>query len=101
VVPSTSVLAENPVVWVDKVVKKKGTEKIARAYLEYMYSPEGQELAVKHHFRPRDPALLAKHEDLFKPLPLFTVPEIAGSWAQAQKTHFADGGLFDQIYEKK
>jgi len=101
VVPSVSVLAENPVVWVDKVVKRKGTEALARAYLEFLYTPAGQEIAAKHFFRPRDPDILAKYPDRFKPLPLLTVEEIAGSWAQAQKVHFADGGVFDQIYEKK
>jgi sulfate transport system substrate-binding protein len=100
VVPSTSILAENPVVWVDKVVKKKNTEKVARAYLEYLYSDEAQELAAKHGFRPRSAALLTKYADRFKPLPLFSVEEIVGSWPQAQKVHFADGGVFDQIYSK-
>lgn len=100
VVPSTSIVAANPVAWVDKVVAKKGTEKIAKAYLEYLYSDEAQELAAKHHFRPTNPAILAKYPDRFKPLPLFTVEEIAGSWPDAQKTHFADGGVFDQIYTK-
>ncbi len=101
VVPSTSIVAENPVVWVDKVTAKKKTEKVAKAYLEYLYTPEAQAIAVKHHFRPRDATLLAKHEERFKPLPLFTVAEVFGGWARAQQTHFADGGLFDQIYEKR
>ncbi|MFO1488224.1 MAG: sulfate ABC transporter substrate-binding protein [Verrucomicrobiota bacterium] len=101
VVPSSSVLAENPVVWVDRFVAKHGTESIARAYLEYLFSDAGQELAVQHHFRPQNPAVLARHADQFKPLKLFTVAEIAGSWPQAQKTHFADGGLFDQIYKPR
>lgn len=101
VVPSVSILAENPVVWVDKVVKRKGTEKLAKAYLEFLYSPTGQELAVKHHLRPSDPELLAKHADEFKPIPMLTIEEIAGSWAQAQKVHFSDGGVFDQLYERK
>ena len=101
VVPSISILAENPVVWADKVTDKKGTTTIAKAYLEYLYCPEAQELAVKHHFRPLDPALLKKNADRFQPLPLFSVGEVFGSWSQAQKIHFADGGIFDQIYEKK
>jgi sulfate transport system substrate-binding protein len=101
VVPSASVIADNPVAWVDKVVAKKGTEKLARAYLEYLYSPEGQELAAKHNFRPKDAAILARYSDRFKPLPLFSVEEVVGSWSQAQKIHFADGGIFDQIYSKK
>ena len=100
VVPSTSIVATNPVAWIDKVVAKKGTGKIAKAYLEYLYSDEAQELAAKHHYRPTNPAILAKYPDRFPPLPLFTVEEIAGSWPTAQKTHFADGGVFDQIYTK-
>ena len=100
VVPSTSILAENPVVWIDRVVEKNGTAELARAYLEYLYSPEGQELAAKHHFRPRDPAVLKKYSAQFAPLALFSVTEVFGSWAEAQRRHFADGGLFDQLYEK-
>jgi sulfate transport system substrate-binding protein len=100
VVPSVSILAENPVVWVDKVVHKKGTEKAARAYLEYLYSPAGQELAAKYYFRPLDPASAAKYPGRFPALKLYSVPEEFGSWDQAQKAHFADGGTFDQIYEK-
>ena len=101
VVPSTSIVAANPVVWIDKVVAKKGTEKLARAYLEYLYSDEAQELAAKHHYRPQNPAILARHAATFPPLPLFTVEEIAGGWTDAQETHFADGGVFDQIYTKR
>lgn len=101
VVPSASILAENPVVWVDKVVKKKGTAQLARAYLEYLYSPEAQELAAEFYFRPTDPAILAKYTDRFPAIPLYVVPEVFGSWENAQKTHFADGGVFDQIYTKK
>jgi sulfate/thiosulfate-binding protein len=100
IVPASSILAENPVVWVDKVVAKNGTEKQARAYLEYLYSDEGQELAAKHYFRPRNAAILEKNRSRFPKLTLFSVEEIAGSWSQAQKTHFADGGVFDQIYLK-
>jgi len=101
VVPSTSIVATNPVAWVDKVVAKKGTEKVAKAYLEFLYSDEAQELAAKHHYRPVKPEILAKYRDRFPALPLFTVEDIAGSWPNAQKTHFADGGVFDQIYTKK
>lgn len=101
VVPSTSILAENPVVWIDPVVRKHGTEKVARAYLEYLYSDEGQELAAKHFVRPSNAAILARHTDRFPTIPLFTVEEVAGGWSAAQKTHFADGGVFDQIYLKK
>jgi sulfate/thiosulfate-binding protein len=101
VVPSTSIVATNPVAWVDRVVAKKGTEKVAKAYLEFLYSDEAQELAAKHHYRPVKPEILAKYRDRFPALPLFTVEDIAGSWPNAQKTHFADGGVFDQIYTKK
>jgi len=100
VVPSASILAENPVVWVDKVVKKKGTEKEAKAYLEYLYSPEAQELAAKYYFRPYDRKALAKYPGRFPEIPLYSVPEVFGSWEKAQKAHFADGGTFDQIYQK-
>jgi len=100
VVPSASILAENPVVWVDKVVKKKGTEKEAKAYLEYLYSPEAQVLAAKYYFRPFDQSALAKFPGRFPSLPLYSVPEFFGTWEKAQKAHFADGGTFDQIYQK-
>jgi sulfate transport system substrate-binding protein len=99
VVPSASILAENPVVWVDKVVEKRGTRKLAQAYLEYLYSETAQELAARHGFRPVNKAVLARHAGRFQPITLFTVDEVAGGWAQAQKVHFADGGIFDQIYK--
>lgn len=99
IVPSVSILAENPVAWVDTVVKKHGTEEIAKAYLEYLYSDAGQELVAKHHFRPRNKVTLAVYADRFKPIQFFTVNEVAGGWKQAQKTHFDDGGLFDRIYQ--
>jgi len=101
VAPSSSILAENPVVWVDKVVNKRGTEAVAKAYLEYLFSETGQELAAKHHFRPQSQTVLARHAQEFKKLELFTVDQVAGGWATAQKTHFADGGVFDQIYQPK
>lgn len=101
VVPSASILAESPVTWVDKVVRRKGTEKLARAYLEFLYTPEAQEIIARHNFRPSDAGVLKKHESQFRPLPLFTIEEVAGSWTEAQKTHFADGGVFDQIFERK
>ena len=101
VVPSVSILAENPVVWVDKVVAKKGTLPVAKAYLEYLYSPEAQELVAKYHFRPIDKAVLAKHADRFPEITLYSVPEELGTWASVQKTHFGDGGVFDQIYTKQ
>ena len=101
IVPSVSIVAENPVVWVDAFVKKHGTEPIARAYLEYLFSDAGQELAARHNFRPQNQTILAKYPERFKPIPLFTVDEIAGGWPQAFKVHFADGGVFDQIYQAR
>jgi len=100
VTPSISILAEPPVSVVDKVVDKRGTRKVAEAYLQYLYSPEGQELAAKHFYRPRDPAVAARHAEVFKKVSLFTVDEVFGGWTNAQKTHFGDGGVFDQIYQR-
>ncbi|MBS1213867.1 MAG: sulfate transporter substrate-binding protein [Proteobacteria bacterium] len=100
VVPSVSILAEPPVTVVDAVVRKKGTEKAATEYLQFLYSKEGQELAAKHFYRPRDPAILAKHSAQFKSVNLFTIQEVFGSWQKVQTTHFADGGVFDQIYAR-
>ena len=100
VVPPVSIRAENPVVWVDKVVQKHGTEPLARAYLEYLYSDVGQELAAQHDFRPQNPVVLARYAGRFQPLDLFTVDEVAGGWQQAQRVHFADGGIFDRIYQR-
>jgi sulfate/thiosulfate-binding protein len=101
VYPSISIQAENPVSVVDKVVDKRGTRKVATAYLEHLYSEEGQELAAKNFFRPRDAKILARNEATFKKLDLFTVDEVFGGWKQAQAVHFSDGGLFDQIYQVK
>ena len=98
VVPSQTILAEPPVAVVDKVVAKKGTRAIAEEYLKYLYTPEGQELAVKHHLRPTNAEVAAKHQKAFPAIKLFTIEEIAGGWPQAQKAHFDDGGIFDQIY---
>jgi sulfate transport system substrate-binding protein len=100
VLPPVSILAENPVTWVDRNVRRHHTEALARAYLEYLYSDAGQELAAQHFFRPKNPAILARYATRYKPLDLFTVQEIAGGWAQAETVHFADGGVFDQIYQK-
>ncbi|MEK6349799.1 MAG: sulfate ABC transporter substrate-binding protein [Burkholderia sp.] len=97
VYPSASILAEPPVAIVDKVVDKKGTRKVAQAYLDYLYSPAGQEIIAKHHLRPRDAAVLKQHAAEFKPLKTFSVEQIFGSWDNVQKVHFADGGTFDQI----
>ncbi len=101
IVPPVSIRADNPVVWVDKVVNKRDTAVVARGYLEYLYTDAGQELAAKHNFRPQNATILAKYADRFKPLELLSMEEVAGSWAKAQKVHFADGGLFDQIYQPK
>jgi len=101
VVPSTSILAEPTVTLVDKVVDRRGTREVAQAYLQYLYAPEGQELAAKHHYRPTDQAVAARHAARFPKVELFTIDEVFGGWTQAQKTHFADGGTFDQIYTKK
>jgi len=100
VVPSLSILAEPPVSVVDKVVKKKGTEEVAKAYLEYLYTPQGQEIAGHNFYRPRDPAVAAKYASQFPHVELFTIDQAFGGWAKAQKEHFADGGTFDQIYQK-
>jgi sulfate transport system substrate-binding protein len=98
VVPSVSILAETPVTIVDKVVDKKGTRKIAEEYLKYLYSPEGQEIVAKHYFRPRDRKVAAKYAKVFPKIKLFTIDELFGGWGKAQKTHFAEGGVFDHIY---
>jgi sulfate transport system substrate-binding protein len=98
VVPSLSILAEPPVAVVDKVVDKKGTRAVAEAYLQFLYSPEGQEIAARNHYRPRDPKIAAKYAGTFAQVKLFTIDEAFGGWQNAQKAHFADGGTFDQIY---
>lgn len=98
VIPSLSILAEPPVAIIDKVVNKKGTRKEAEAYLNYLYSSEGQELAAKHYFRPTNPEILKKHENEFPQIPLFKIGDVFGGWGKAQSEHFADGGTFDQIY---
>jgi sulfate transport system substrate-binding protein len=100
VVPSSSILAEPPVAVVEKVSARKGTTEIARAYLEYLYSDEGQEIAGRNYYRPRNRAVAERFSRVFPRLGLFTIDEVFGGWAQAQRTHFADGGVFDQIYEK-
>ena len=97
ITPSLSILTEPPVSIVDKVVDKRGTRKLATAYLEYLYSPEGQTLAGDNYYRPRDPKIAAKYAKQFAPVKLFTIDEVFGGWTTAQKVHFADGGVFDQI----
>jgi sulfate/thiosulfate transport system substrate-binding protein len=98
VTPSLSILAEPPVSVVDKVVDKRGTRKVAAAYLDYLYSAEGQEIAAKNFYRPRDTKVAAKYAAQFKPVKLLTIDADFGGWRSAQKTHFDDGGVFDQIY---
>jgi sulfate/thiosulfate-binding protein len=98
VAPSISILAEPPVAVVDKVVDAHGTRKLAEAYLQYLYSPEAQELAAKHYYRPRLAEVAAHYADKFPKLPLFTIDDEFGGWDKAQAKYFADGGVFDQIY---
>ncbi|WP_429570897.1 sulfate ABC transporter substrate-binding protein [Paraburkholderia sp. JPY419] len=99
VVPSASILAEPPVAVVDKVVDKRGTRKVAEAYLQFLYSEEGQEIAAKNFYRPRSNRVPPVLTDRFPKLKLYTVDDTFGGWANAQKTHFADGGVFDSIYQ--
>ena len=98
VVPSFSILAEPPVSIVDKIVDKHGTRKVAQAYLDYLYTPEGQEIAARHFYRPRLDAAVAKYGKQFPKINLFTIDAVFGGWQKAQAAHFADGGVFDQIY---
>ena len=97
VYPSHSILAENPVAVVDKVVDRKGTRKQAEAYLKYLWSDEGQEIVAQHNLRPRSEKVLAAHAQQFPKLSLFTIDELFGGWSKAQKEHFDDGGIYDQI----
>jgi sulfate transport system substrate-binding protein len=97
VIPSLSILAEPPVAWVDKTVDKRGTRAVAQAYLEYLYSPEGQEIAAKHFFRPRLDSVAQKYAATFPKMQLFTVDEVFGGWQKAQRIHFNEDGVFDQI----
>jgi sulfate/thiosulfate-binding protein len=99
VVPSLSILAEPPVTVVDRVVDKKNTRAVAEAYLRFLYTPEGQEIGAKHHYRPRDAGIAAKYASSFSAVKLFTIDEAFGGWQAAQRAHFADGGTFDQIYK--
>lgn len=101
VVPSQSILAEPPVSIVDKVVDRKGTRAVAEAYLQYLYSPEGQEIAARNFYRPRLESVAKKYASTFPKVKLFTLAEVAGDWHKAQETHFSDGGVFDQIYQPK
>ena len=98
VIPSLSIRAEPPVAIINKNVEKHGTRPVAQAYLQFLFMPEAQEVAAKNFYRPIDPDVLARHADTFKPIELFDVQTVFGGWAKAQKVHFADGGVFDQIY---
>jgi len=100
IVPSLSILAEPNVTWVDKYVKKHGTEAVAKAYLEYLYSDAAQEIIARNFYRPRNEGVAGKYAELFPALKLVTIDDEFGGWAKAQKDHFADGGTFDQIYAK-
>jgi sulfate transport system substrate-binding protein len=100
VVPSVSILAEPPVAVVDKVVDRKGTRAVAEAYLNYLYSREGQEIAGRHYYRPRDPEVAQKYATIFPKVSLFTIDEVFGGWRKAQKVHFDDKGVFDEIYSQ-
>jgi sulfate transport system substrate-binding protein len=99
VAPSLSILAEPPVALVDKVANKKKTAAVAKAYLEFLYTPEAQEIAAKNYYRPRLPAVAQKYAQQFPQVQLFTIDQVFGGWAKAQQVHFADGGVFDKIYE--
>jgi sulfate/thiosulfate transport system substrate-binding protein len=98
VAPPGSILAKPVVSVVDRVVDKHGTRRVAEAYLQYLYSPEAQQISAKHHYRPVDPKIAAEHAGQFPKVKLFTLEEVAGDWQAANRVHFADGGLFDQIY---
>jgi len=97
--PSTSILAEPPVTVVDRYADKHGTREVAEAYLQFLYSKQGQELAAKHYYRPRSEEVLKAHTPAFPEIDLFTIDEVFGGWSKAQKEHFADQGIFDQIYK--
>lgn len=99
VAPPLSILAEPPVAVVEKFARKHHTEAVAKAYLEYLYSDEGQEIAARNFYRPRNPAIAAKYSDKFPKINLFTVDDVFGGWRKAQKTHFNEGGVFDRIYQ--
>ena len=96
--PSVSILAEPPVALIDSVVDRKGTRAVAQGYLDYLYSPEGQDIVARNFFRPSDPAVLARYAEQFPPMRLFTVDAVFGGWARAQAEHFADGGIYDRIF---
>ncbi len=99
VVPSATIVAEPVAAVVDRVVDHRGTRALADAYLRFLWTPEGQEIAAQHFLRPQDPAVLARHADLFPPVRTFTLADTFGGWPEVQRTHFADGGVFDQLYK--
>ncbi|MBF6615928.1 MAG: sulfate ABC transporter substrate-binding protein [Candidimonas sp.] len=99
VAPAVSILAQPPVALVDKTVNKKGTREVAQAYLDFLYSETGQDIAARNYYRPISPDVAARHAAQFRDIELFTVEEVAGGWTKAQKQHFGDGGIFDQIYQ--
>jgi sulfate transport system substrate-binding protein len=101
VFPSLSILAEPPVTLVDKVVQRRGTQAVAQAYLEFLYTPEAQEIIAKHHYRPRNAEVAARYAERFPPIKLITIDEVFGGWRAAQAKHFGDGGTFDQIYTNR
>lgn len=101
VYPSISILAEPSVAIVDKTVDKNGNRALAKGYLNYLYSPKGQELAAKYHFRPRNAQVAAKYAAKFPKIKLFTIHDVFGGWAKAQQTHFSNGAIFDQIYQQR
>jgi sulfate transport system substrate-binding protein len=101
VAPAETILAEPPVSLVDKVVDKRGTRQVAQAYLDFLYSEAGQEIVARNYYRPRLKPVAAKYSAQFPKVKLFTIDEVFGGWQKAQKTHFADGGVFDQIYQPR
>ena len=101
VYPAVSILAEPPVTVVDRVANRKGTRAVAQGYLEFLYTDQGQEIAAKNFYRPRNAAIATRYARQFPRITMFTINEVFGSWARAQATHFADGGLFDQIYQPR
>jgi sulfate transport system substrate-binding protein len=98
--PSISILAEPPVAIIDKVTRKHGTQEVSAAYLQFLYSAQGQKIIAKHYYRPQDKAAREASAGQFPQLKLFTLGEVFGDWQKAQKTHFNDGGIFDQIYKQ-
>jgi sulfate transport system substrate-binding protein len=97
--PSVSILAEPPVALVDAVVDRRGTRAVAEAYLEYLYTPEGQDIVARNFFRPFDGDVVSRYAEQFPTVRLFTIDDVFGGWQNAQKEHFADGGIYDRLFE--